>query len=103
MMPPPPQQDPGGTVPFYLVAPTSTGPGPSFAPPGFPHQCGVAQPPLYLSPAVPPGGPPPLAADAWPEERINQETGLVSNVFPVLKGTKVFQAIEYRVSWYLKW
>ncbi|XP_019331266.2 protein transport protein Sec16A isoform X3 [Alligator mississippiensis] len=76
MMPPPPQQDPGGTVPFYLVAPTSTGPGPSFAPPGFPHQCGVAQPPLYLSPAVPPGGPPPLAADAWPEERINQETAM---------------------------
>ncbi|XP_025049485.1 protein transport protein Sec16A isoform X5 [Alligator sinensis] len=75
-MPPPPQQDPGGTVPFYLVAPTSIGPGPSFAPPGFPHQCGVAQPPLYLSPAVPPGGPPPLAADAWPEERINQETAM---------------------------
>uniref|UniRef100_A0A7M4FWJ9 Protein transport protein sec16 n=1 Tax=Crocodylus porosus TaxID=8502 RepID=A0A7M4FWJ9_CROPO len=76
MMPPPPQQDPGGTVPFYLVAPPSVGPGSSFAPPGFPHQYGGAQPPLYLNPAVPPGGPPPLTADARPEERINQETAM---------------------------
>ncbi|EMP34624.1 Neurogenic locus notch like protein 1 [Chelonia mydas] len=71
---PPTQQETVG-VPFYPVAPPSIGPGSGFAPPGFPNQYGAEQSSLYLGSTVPPGGPPPQAAEPRPEEQLNQETG----------------------------
>uniref|UniRef100_A0A674KDL7 Protein transport protein sec16 n=1 Tax=Terrapene triunguis TaxID=2587831 RepID=A0A674KDL7_9SAUR len=75
-MTPPSQQETGGGVPFYPVAPRSIGPGSGFAPPGFPNQYGAEQSSLYLGSAVPPGGPPPHVAEPRPEEQLNQETAM---------------------------
>uniref|UniRef100_A0A8C3HDW5 Protein transport protein sec16 n=1 Tax=Chrysemys picta bellii TaxID=8478 RepID=A0A8C3HDW5_CHRPI len=75
-MTPPSQQETGGGVSFYPVAPPSIGPGSGFAPPGFPNQYGAEQSSLYLGSAVPPGGPPPHAAEPRPEEQLNQETAM---------------------------
>ncbi|XP_067398292.1 protein transport protein Sec16A, partial [Emydura macquarii macquarii] len=70
----PTQQETGGSVPFYPMAPPSIGPGSGFAPPGFPNQYGTEQSSLYLGSTVPAGGPPPQAAEPQPEARLNQET-----------------------------
>ncbi|XP_074916662.1 protein transport protein Sec16A isoform X2 [Chelonoidis abingdonii] len=75
-MTPPTQQETVGGVPFYPVAPPSIGPGSGFAPPGFPNQYGAEQSSLYLGSTVPPGGPPPQAAEPRPEEHLNQETAM---------------------------
>nr|XP_048678642.1 protein transport protein Sec16A isoform X1 [Caretta caretta] len=72
---PPIQQETVG-VPFYPVAPPSIGPGSGFAPPGFPNQYGAEQSSLYLGSTMPPGGPPPQAAEPRPEEQLNQETAM---------------------------
>ncbi|XP_064379938.1 protein transport protein Sec16A isoform X5 [Dromaius novaehollandiae] len=63
------------SVPFYSVGPPPVGPGPGFAPPGFPSQYGAEPSPLYLGSTVPPGGPP-QETEPQSEEPANQETGM---------------------------
>ncbi|XP_068771471.1 protein transport protein Sec16A isoform X4 [Struthio camelus] len=72
---PPADQEAVRSVPFYSVGPLPVGPGPGFAPPGFPNQYGAEPSPLYLGSTVPPGGPP-QETEPRSEEPANQETGM---------------------------
>uniref|UniRef100_A0A8C9G362 Protein transport protein sec16 n=1 Tax=Pavo cristatus TaxID=9049 RepID=A0A8C9G362_PAVCR len=72
---PPSDQEAVQSVPFYPVASQPIGPGPGFAPPGFPNQYGAEPSPLYLGSALPPGGPP-QETEPREEEQANLETGM---------------------------
>ncbi|XP_062446645.1 protein transport protein Sec16A isoform X5 [Rhea pennata] len=72
---PPADQEAVRSVPFYSVGPPPVGPGPGFAPPGFPNQYGAEPSPLYLGSTAPPGGPP-QETEPRSEEPANQETGM---------------------------
>ncbi|XP_010215334.1 PREDICTED: protein transport protein Sec16A, partial [Tinamus guttatus] len=72
---PPADQEAVRSVPFYSVGPPAVGPGPGFAPAGFPSQYGAEPSPLYVGSTVPPGGPP-QETEPRSEEPANQETGM---------------------------
>ncbi|XP_075628702.1 protein transport protein Sec16A isoform X12 [Balearica regulorum gibbericeps] len=72
---PPGDQEAVRSVPFYSVASQPVGPGPGFAPPGFSNPYGTEPSPLYLGPALPPGGPP-QEVEPRSEEQANLETGI---------------------------